>query len=123
MDFLLFLTKFDLLDRKIGKSPLTPRDWFDDFTPLLSRKLINGSSSRNCAMLAQMADYMAVKLRRLFHSITAETLCILRERLGPGICQFGDPLWLGDCQVRKREACIFGSSETIYSEETSSYSH
>jgi hypothetical protein len=76
MDFLLFLTKFDLLDRKIGKSPLTPRDWFDDFTPLLSRKLINGSSSRKCSMLAQMADYMAVKLKRLFHSITQRKLYV-----------------------------------------------
>ncbi|TVU48960.1 hypothetical protein EJB05_00247, partial [Eragrostis curvula] len=44
MDFLLVFTKFDLLDQKIDKSPLTSCDWFDDFTPLLSRNLMNGNS-------------------------------------------------------------------------------
>lgn len=129
MDFLLLLTKFDLLDQKIDKSPLTSCDWFDDFTPLLSRNLINGSSrstrsSHTGATLAQMAvHYMAVKFKRLFHSLTERKLYVsyvnaldqesvrLAIRYSREIVKWED------------EKPVFGASETTYSEEPSSYSH
>jgi hypothetical protein len=124
MNFLLLLTKFDLLDQKIGKSPLTSCDWFDDFSPLLSHKLINGSSSRNCATLAQMAaHYMAVKFKRLFHSLTQRKLYVsyvnaLDQESVSSAIRYGREIvkW-------EDEKPVFGSSETIYSEEQSSYSH
>jgi hypothetical protein len=129
MDFLLLLTKFDILDQKIGKSPLTSCDWFDDFTPLLSRNLINRSSSRstrssqNGATLAQMAaHYMAVKFKRLFHSFTERKLYVsyvnaLDQESVRSAIRYGR-----DIIKWEDEKPVFGSSETTYSEEPSSYS-
>ncbi|KAK3136898.1 hypothetical protein QOZ80_5BG0444560 [Eleusine coracana subsp. coracana] len=129
MDFLLLLTKFDLLDQKIDKSPLTSCDWFDDFTPLLSRNLINGSSrstrsSQTGATLAQMAaHYMAVKFKRLFHSLTERKLYVScvnaldQESVRSAIHYSREIIKWED------EKPVFGASETIYSEEPSSFSH
>ncbi|GJM95283.1 hypothetical protein PR202_ga11999 [Eleusine coracana subsp. coracana] len=129
MDFLLLLTKFDLLDQKIDKSPLTSCDWFVDFTPLLSRNLINGSSrstrsSQTGATLAQMAaHYMAVKFKRLFHSLTERKLYVSsvnaldQESVRSAIRYSREIIKWED------EKPVFGASETIYSEEPSSFSH
>ncbi|TVU49338.1 hypothetical protein EJB05_00646, partial [Eragrostis curvula] len=127
MDFLLVFTKFDLLDQKIDKSPLTSCDWFDDFTPLLSRNLMNGSSrstrsSHSGATLSQMAvHYMGVKFKRLFRSLTERKLYVshvnaLDEASVLSVIRYGREIvkW-------EEEKPVFGASETTYSEEPSSY--
>ncbi|KAK1626167.1 hypothetical protein QYE76_000482 [Lolium multiflorum] len=130
MDFLLLLTKFDLLEQKIGKSPLTACDWFSEFTPLVSRNLINGSSSRSTrssntgASLAQMAaHYIGTKFKRLFHSLTERKLYVsyvnaLDQESVCSAIRYGREIvkW-------EEEKPVFNSSETVYSgEEPSSYS-
>ncbi|KAL6623494.1 hypothetical protein ACP70R_033373 [Stipagrostis hirtigluma subsp. patula] len=129
MDFLLLLTKFDLLEQKIDKSPLTSCDWFDDFTPLLSRNLISGSSrssrsSHTGATLPQMAaHYIAVKFKRLFHSLTERKLYVsyvnaLDQESVRSAIRYGREIvkW-------EEEKPVFGASDTVYSEEPSSFSH
>jgi hypothetical protein len=132
MDFLLLLTKFDLLEQKIGKSPLTACDWFSEFTPLVSRNLINGSSSRSTrsssntgATLAQMAaHYIGTKFKRLFHSLTERKLYVsyvnaLDQESVCSAIRYGREIvkW-------EEEKPVFNSSETVYSgEEPSSHSH
>ncbi|KAL5206063.1 hypothetical protein ABZP36_034272 [Zizania latifolia] len=129
MDFLLLLTKFDILEQKIGKSPLTLCDWFSDFTPLVSRNLLNGTgkSSRGRstgATLAQMAaHYIAVKFKSLFQSLTERKLYVsyvnaLDQESVRSAIRYGREIikW-------EDERPVFGSSETTYSEEPSSYSH
>ncbi|KAL6847277.1 hypothetical protein ACP4OV_023130 [Aristida adscensionis] len=129
MDFLLLLTKFDLLEQKIDKSPLTSCDWFDDFTPLLSRNLISGSSrssrsGHTGATLSQMAaHYIAVKFKRLFHSLTERKLYVsyvnaLDQESVRSAIRYGREIvkW-------EEEKPVFGASDTVYSEEPSSFSH
>uniref|UniRef100_A0ACD5YE75 Uncharacterized protein n=1 Tax=Avena sativa TaxID=4498 RepID=A0ACD5YE75_AVESA len=132
MDFLVLLTKFDLLEQKIGKSPLTACDWFSEFTPLVSRNLINGSSSRSTrsssntgASLAQMAaHYIGTKFKRLFHSLTERKLYVsyvnaLDQESVRSAIRYGREIvkW-------EEEKPVFNSSETVYScDEPSSYSH
>jgi hypothetical protein len=131
MDFLLLLTKFDLLEQKIGKSPLTACDWFSEFTPPASRNLINGSSSRSTrssntgASLAQMAaHYIGTKFKQLFHSLTERKLYVsyvnaLDQESVCSAIRYGREIvkW-------EEEKPVFNSSETVYSgEEPSSYSH
>ncbi|OEL34053.1 Extra-large guanine nucleotide-binding protein 1 [Dichanthelium oligosanthes] len=129
MDFLLLLTKFDLLDQKINSSPLTSCDWFDDFTPLISRNALNGSSrstrsSQTGATLAQMAaHYMATKFKRLFDSLTGRKLYVSyvnaldQESVRSAIRYSREIIkW-------EEEKPVFGVSETVYSEEPSSFTH
>ncbi|XP_037432525.1 extra-large guanine nucleotide-binding protein 1-like [Triticum dicoccoides] len=128
MNFLLLLTKFDLLEQKIGKSPLTACDWFAEFTPLVSRNLIDGTSrskrgSQNGASLAQMAaHYIGVKFKRLFHSLTERKLYVsyvnaLDQQSVCSAIRYGREIvkW-------EEEKPVFGSTETVYSgDEPSSY--
>lgn len=130
MNFLLLLTKFDLLEQKIGKSPLTACDWFAEFTPLVSRNLIDGTSrskrgSHNGASLAQMAaHYIGMKFKRLFHSLTERKLYVsyvnaLDQQSVCSAIRYGREIvkW-------EEDKPVFGSSETVYSgDEPSSYSH
>jgi hypothetical protein len=132
MDFLLLLTKFDLLEQKIGKSPLTACEWFSEFTPLVSRNLINGSSSRSTrsssntgASLAQMAaHYIGTKFKRLFHSLTERKLYVsyvnaLDQESVCAAIRYGREIvkW-------EEDKPVFNTSETLYSgDDPSSYSH
>ncbi|KAG2630437.1 hypothetical protein PVAP13_3KG527300 [Panicum virgatum] len=129
MDFLLLLTKFDLLEQKINSSPLTSCDWFDDFTPLISRNLLNSSSrstrsSQTSATLAQMAaHYMATKLKRLFGSLTGRKLYVSyvnaldQESVRSAIRYSREIIkW-------EEEKPAFGASESVYSEEPSTFTH
>ena len=129
MDFLLLLTKFDLLEQKINSSPLTSCDWFDDFTPLISRNLLNDSSrstrsSQTGATLAQMAaHYMATKLKRLFGSLTGRKLYVSyvnaldQESVRSAIRYSREIIkW-------EEEKPVFGASESVYSEEPSTFTH
>ncbi|CAN6329681.1 unnamed protein product [Urochloa humidicola] len=130
MDFLLLLTKFDLLEQKINSSPLTSCDWFNDFTPLISRNLLNGSSrstrsgSHTGSTLPQMAaHYTATKFKRLFDSLTGRKLYVSyvnaldQESVRTAIRYSREIIkW-------EEEKPVFGASETVYSEEPSSFTH
>ncbi|KAK7308550.1 hypothetical protein VNO77_42164 [Canavalia gladiata] len=75
--FLLVLTKFDLLEEKIEHIPLTKCEWFCDFHPFMSPNQRKGSSNGNNTTLAQSAfHYIAVKFKRLFHSLTDRILFV-----------------------------------------------
>uniref|UniRef100_A0A5B6Z7Z4 Putative extra-large guanine nucleotide-binding protein 2-like n=1 Tax=Davidia involucrata TaxID=16924 RepID=A0A5B6Z7Z4_DAVIN len=71
-DFLLILNKFDLLEEKIEQVPLTRCDWFHDFNPVIS---VNHNSS-NPSLAQQAFHYIAVKFKRLFHSLTGRKLYV-----------------------------------------------
>jgi hypothetical protein len=129
MDFLLLLTKFDLLEQKINNSPLTSCDWFDDFTPLISRNLLSSCSSKptrssSGATLSQMAaHYVATKFKRLFQSLTDRKLYVsyvnaLDQESVRSAIRYGREIvkW-------EEEKPVFGASETVYSEEPSSFTH
>lgn len=74
-DFLLIMNKFDLLKEKIEESPLTQCEWFCDFDPVISHNHNIGSYVNPASLLAQRAfHYMAVKFKRLFHSLTERKL-------------------------------------------------
>ncbi|KAK7264349.1 hypothetical protein RJT34_31956 [Clitoria ternatea] len=77
--FLLILTKFDLLEEKIEQVPLTRCEWFSDFNPVISHNHKKGGVSKhsNHPPLAQRAfQYIAIKFKRLFHSLTERTLFV-----------------------------------------------
>ncbi|RLN28666.1 extra-large guanine nucleotide-binding protein 1-like [Panicum miliaceum] len=122
MDFLLLLTKFDLLEQKINSSPLTSCDWFDDFTPPISRNLLNGSSkstrSSQGATLAQMAaHYMATKFKRLFGSLTGRKLYVWYVNALDQESVRSAILYSRGIIKWEEEKPVFGASETVYSEE------
>ncbi|KAE8690745.1 Extra-large guanine nucleotide-binding protein 1 [Hibiscus syriacus] len=80
-DFLLILNKADLLEEKIEQAPLTRCEWFHDFNPVISHNQLSNSNSCNDrnrhATLAQRAfHYIAVKFKRLFHSLTDHKLYV-----------------------------------------------
>ncbi|KAI8532908.1 hypothetical protein RHMOL_Rhmol11G0254100 [Rhododendron molle] len=70
-NFLLILNKFDLLEEKIKQIPLTRCEWFRDFNPVISHNQSSTSSNYNNPSLAQHAfNYIAVKFKKLFFSLT-----------------------------------------------------
>ena len=76
-NFLLILTKFDLLDEKIEQVPLTRCEWFCDFNPVISHTQNKGSNNGNNTSLAVRAfQYVAMKFKRLFHSLTSRKLFV-----------------------------------------------
>ncbi|KAF8013596.1 hypothetical protein BT93_I1449 [Corymbia citriodora subsp. variegata] len=76
-DFLLIMNKFDLLEEKIEQSPLTQCEWFCDFHPVISHHHNFGTYVNPAPSLAQRAfHYMAVKFKRLFHSLTERKLYV-----------------------------------------------
>lgn len=75
--FLLILTKLDLLEEKIELVPLTRCEWFCDFNPVISHNHKKGGNNGNSPPLAQSAfQYIAVKFRRLFRSLTDRKLFV-----------------------------------------------
>ncbi|CAA7393862.1 unnamed protein product [Spirodela intermedia] len=82
MDFLLVLTKYDLLERKIEQSPLTLCDWFKDFEPVVSRHRHSSAgnsralNSHGTSLPQQAFHYIAVKFKRLFSSLTGRKLYV-----------------------------------------------
>ncbi|KAH7834664.1 hypothetical protein Vadar_018390 [Vaccinium darrowii] len=78
-NFLLILNKFDLLEEKIEEIPLTQCEWFSDFNPVISHNQSSTSSSYTNPSLAQRAfHHIAVKFKRLFHSLTGRKLYVSR---------------------------------------------
>jgi len=73
-NFLLLLTKVDLLGEKIEQVPLTHCEWFQDFSPLVTK---SSRSNGKVSPLAQRAfHYIAVKFKRLFRSLTGRKLYV-----------------------------------------------
>ncbi|KAF5745650.1 putative GTP-binding protein alpha subunit gna [Tripterygium wilfordii] len=76
-DYLLILNKFDLLTEIIERVPLTQCEWFHDFNPVIN-PIQDDSSRRYCNLsLAHRAfQYMAIKFKRFFHSLTGRKLYV-----------------------------------------------
>ena len=80
--FLLLLNKFDLLEEKIDHVPLSHCEWFSDFCPVISTNPSSSSSSSNnnnsnSPSLAHRAfQYIAMKFKRHFHSLTDRKLFV-----------------------------------------------
>ncbi|CAN6459938.1 unnamed protein product [Victoria cruziana] len=79
--FLLVLTKIDLFEQKIYQVPLRTCDWFDDFNPPTSSHrpsshLPCNASSNNTSLPQQAYQYIAVKFKRLFSSLTGRKLYV-----------------------------------------------
>ncbi|KAL3538920.1 hypothetical protein ACH5RR_002286 [Cinchona calisaya] len=75
-DFLLVLNKFDLLEEKLERVPLSQCEWFHDFNPVIS-KHSQGRHGNNNLSLPQCAfHYIGVKFKRLFDSLTGRKLYV-----------------------------------------------
>lgn len=76
-DFLLILTKFDLLEEKIEQVPLTRCEWFHDFNPVISIHQNSNNNNNPNASLAQRAfHYIAAKFKGEFYSLTGNRLYV-----------------------------------------------
>lgn len=129
MDFLLVLTKYDLLEQKIEQSPLTRCDWFGDFEPVVSRHRHGGAgnsralSNHSTSLPQQAFHYIAVKFKRLFSSLTGRKLYVTA---GNGL----DPdstdralRYAREILKWEEERLMFGSGDLeAYSTERSSFS-
>lgn len=72
-NFLLILTKFDLLREKIEQSPLTQCEWFHDFNAVKGK---NRHNSTNPSLAHHAFYYIAMKFKTLFHSLTDRKLFV-----------------------------------------------
>ncbi|KAI4298399.1 hypothetical protein L6164_031965 [Bauhinia variegata] len=77
-NFVLIMTKFDLLEEKIELVPLKRCEWFSDFNPVISHNPNRGVNfSNNNPPLAHRAfQYIAVKFKKLFLSLTERKLFV-----------------------------------------------
>ncbi|XP_027356377.1 extra-large guanine nucleotide-binding protein 1-like [Abrus precatorius] len=86
--FLLILTKFDLLEKKIERVPLTKCEWFSDFHPVIShnhKKASIGKHSNHPPLAQRAFQYIAMKFKRLFNSFTGQKLFVsMVSGLEPG---------------------------------------
>ncbi|KAJ8747643.1 hypothetical protein K2173_012819 [Erythroxylum novogranatense] len=80
--FLLLLNKFDLLKETIEHEPLTRCEWFQEFNPVIGHNSQNNNSSSssskvtNPSLAHRAFEYIAVKFKRLFHSLTDKKLYV-----------------------------------------------
>ncbi|RWW77975.1 hypothetical protein BHE74_00013824 [Ensete ventricosum] len=125
-DVLLILSKFDLLEQKIDMSPLTSCEWFADYSPIVSRHP-ESKTSRGVpigATKAQQAfQYIAVKFKRLFFSMTGRKLYVVQAN---GLDSDSvDAALRYAREIIKWEEDRFagGTLESMYSTEPSSFSH
>ncbi|XP_038901537.1 extra-large guanine nucleotide-binding protein 1-like isoform X2 [Benincasa hispida] len=72
-NFLLILNKFDLFEEKIIQVPLSQCEWFVDFNPMITGR---SSSSTNPTLAQRAFQYVAVKFKRLFCSLTDKKLFV-----------------------------------------------
>ncbi|XP_062001845.1 extra-large guanine nucleotide-binding protein 1 [Rosa rugosa] len=128
MDFLLILNKFDVLEEKVERVPLTQCDWFDDFHPVVSRHRSSSNNSSNninsSPSLGHLAaHYIAVKFKRLYSSLTGKKLYVsLVKGLQPNSV---DAALKYSREILKwdEERGNFSFDYSVYSTEASSYSH
>ncbi|KAI4347302.1 hypothetical protein L6164_008124 [Bauhinia variegata] len=71
--FLLLLNKYDALEDKISKVPLSTCEWLQDFSPV--RPLHHSQ-----ALAQQAFYYIAVKFKELYYSITGQKLFVWQTR-------------------------------------------
>lgn len=76
--FLLILNKFDLLEEKIDRVPLSRCEWFPNFCPVISHQPTgsNNNNINNPTLANRAFQYIAVKFKRLFHSLTDRKLFV-----------------------------------------------
>ncbi|KAF2295134.1 hypothetical protein GH714_031644 [Hevea brasiliensis] len=126
MDFLLLLNKFDLLEEKIERVPLTECEWFDDFHPVISRHKSSGNrNSINCnPSIGQLVfHHVAVKFKKLYASLTGKKLYVSLVRgLEPDSVD-GALKYAREILKWEEERPNFSLSEySFYSNEASPYS-
>ncbi|THU74968.1 hypothetical protein C4D60_Mb04t38980 [Musa balbisiana] len=125
MDFLLILSKIDLLEQKMDMAPLTLCDWFDDYNPVVSYHPDN--KNRRGAQIGatksqQAFHYIAVKFKRLFFSITGRKLYVAQAN-GLDGDSVDAALRYAKEIIKWEERLVCGIPESMYSTEPSSYSH
>ncbi|XP_068655618.1 extra-large guanine nucleotide-binding protein 1-like isoform X1 [Aristolochia californica] len=127
MDFLLVLSKFDLLEEKVGRVPLNVCDWLDDFKPVISRHNNSGSKSNviNETSMGQRAfHYIAAKFKRLFYSLTGRKLYVCQAN-GLEATSVDATLRFAREVIKWEEekAFISVADNSVFSTEGSSFSH
>nr|XP_010908029.1 extra-large guanine nucleotide-binding protein 1 isoform X2 [Elaeis guineensis] len=116
-DFLLILNKFDLLEQKIDMAPLTLCEWFDDFNPVSSRNTNNGATRAQ-----QAFHYIAVKFKKLFYSLTGQKLYVTLTNGLDSDSVDAALRYAREILKWEDERPVFGSGETFYSTEPSTFS-
>ncbi|EXB63645.1 Guanine nucleotide-binding protein alpha-1 subunit [Morus notabilis] len=76
--FLLILNKFDLLEEKIDRVPLSRCEWFPNFCPVIGHHPTgsNNNNINNPTLANRAFHYIAVMFKRLFHSLTDRKLFV-----------------------------------------------
>ncbi|KAF6166519.1 hypothetical protein GIB67_005381 [Kingdonia uniflora] len=118
MEFLLILNKFDQLEQKIERVPLSQCEWFDDFNPLISCHRSNKSSNSGSSLAHQAFYYIAVKFKRYFYSLTGRKLYVsLVNGLDPDTVD-GALRYAREIMKWDEERANFSTSEySVYSTE------
>ncbi|KAF8051829.1 hypothetical protein N665_1662s0002 [Sinapis alba] len=123
MDFLLILNKYDLLEEKVERVPLTRCEWFQDFNPVVSRHRSNNNNGN--PTLGQLAfHYMAVKFKRFYSSLTGKKLFVSSSKsLDPNSVDSSLKLAMEILKWSEERANICMSEYSMYSTEPSSFSN
>ncbi|CAN7017753.1 unnamed protein product [Brassica oleracea var. botrytis] len=123
MDFLLILNKYDLLEEKVERVPLTRCEWFQDFNPVVSRHRSNNNNGN--PTLGQLAfHYMAVKFKRFYSSLTGKKLFVSSNKsLDPNSVDASLKLAMEILKWSEERANICMSEYSMYSTEPSSFSN
>ncbi|KAJ4902838.1 Extra-large guanine nucleotide-binding protein 1 [Raphanus sativus] len=123
MDFLLILNKYDLLEEKVERVPLTRCEWFQDFNPVVSRHRSNNNNGN--PTLGQLAfHYMAVQFKRFYSSLTGKKLFVSSSKsLDPNSVDASLKLAMEVLKWSEERANICMSEYSMYSTEPSSFSN
>ncbi|KAG7567428.1 Guanine nucleotide binding protein (G-protein) alpha subunit [Arabidopsis thaliana x Arabidopsis arenosa] len=122
MDFLLILNKYDLLEEKVERVPLSRCEWFQDFNPVVSRH--RGSNNGN-PTLGQLAfHFMAVKFKRFYSSLTGKKLFVSSSKsLDPNSVDSSLKLAMEILKWSEERTNICLSEYSMYSTEPNSFSN
>ncbi|XP_027112370.2 extra-large guanine nucleotide-binding protein 1-like isoform X1 [Coffea arabica] len=74
--FLLMLNKFDLLEEKLERVPLSQCEWFQDFYPLVSLHPQSRHGNSTPSLAQRAFHYIGAKFKRLFDSLTERKLYV-----------------------------------------------
>lgn len=76
MDFLLILSKYDLLEEKIERVSLSECNWFDDFNLVRSNHPSNANVNYIASPAEQAFHYIASKFKKLYNTLTGRKLYV-----------------------------------------------